>query len=177
MKEVSFKCLSLRQLSLQRDRRVWCLLIGWRRSALLLGWKWDALRGFYLSTPVALFVLLSRECKWLAGNWQGMSIFLVISFVSRTATDTNSPRLRQPGQSYRRMVNAETCKGTFQFLMNYRSWRYWGFSPTGCWVTKADWKITKQLFKDLAWGRCWDRKRSYKPNMEFMHPPFHHVMF
>lgn len=140
MKEVSFKCLSLRQLSLQRDRRVWCLLIGWRCSALLLGWKWDALRGFNLSTPVALFVLLSRECKWLAGNWQGMSIILVISFVSRTATDTNSPRMRQPGQSCRRMVKAETCNRPFLLLTNYRSWRYWGFSSTECRITKADWK-------------------------------------
>lgn len=46
--------------------------------------------------PVALFVLLSRDANWLAGNWQGMSIFLVIIFVSRTATDTSSPRVRQP---------------------------------------------------------------------------------
>lgn len=71
--------------------------------------------------PVALFVLLSRGCNWLAGNWQGTSIFLVISFVSRTATDTNSPRVRQPGQGYRRKVNAETCEGTFLLLINYRS--------------------------------------------------------
>lgn len=71
--------------------------------------------------PVALFVLLSRECKWLAGNWLGMSTFLVISVVSRTAVDPNSPRARQLGQSYRKMVNAETCKGTLQFLVNYRS--------------------------------------------------------
>lgn len=47
--------------------------------------------------PVALFVLLSGGCNWLAGNWQGMSIFIVISFVSITATDTNSPRAREPG--------------------------------------------------------------------------------
>lgn len=125
-----------------------------------------------LLQPVALFVLLSRECKWLAGNWQGMSIFLVISFVSRTAIDTNSPRVRQPGQSYRSMVRAETCKGTFQFLMNYRSWRDWLLSYQGRLK-----KTKKKHCKDLAQGKGWDRKRSYKANKEFMHPPFCHLMF
>lgn len=76
--------------------------------------------------PVALFVLLSRGGGWLAGNWQGISIFLVIIFVSTIATDTKSPRVKQPGaellgEGEHRNLQVHCEEQAFLLLIKHRS--------------------------------------------------------
>lgn len=162
------------QLCLQRDRRVWCLLIGWRSSALLLGWKWDALRDFYFSLWHSLS-FSAGNASGLQGTGREWASFLSLVLWAEL-------QLIQTPQGWGNLgrVTGVWWRQKPVRELSIFSW-ITGAEETDCWATKAGLKRNpknqKNHCKDLTWGKCWDRKRSYKTYKELMHPAFCHVMF